>query len=145
MTKLSDTQLLILTAACQRPNQLSLPLPEHLRRSATQKVVSALLAKGLLTEVAAVRSDPVWREADDGQGVTLVATEATLNAFCIEPVNGPTGARTAATAAGESLTPPRCRSRPRATQGTEGRRPRGDEAGAAGRHAEASGGRDLAR
>jgi hypothetical protein len=100
MTKLSDTQLVILTAACQRTNQMALPLPEHLRGGAAQKVVSALLAKGLLAEVAAGRDDPVWRENEDGQGITLVATEAARDALGIEPADGPTGARTAATAAG---------------------------------------------
>jgi hypothetical protein len=103
MTKLTDTQLVILTAACQRTNQMALPLPEHLRGGAAQKVVSALLAKGLLAEVAAGRGDPVWRENDDGQGVTLVATKAAFDALGIEPADGPTGARTAATAAAESL------------------------------------------
>jgi hypothetical protein len=105
MTELSDTQLLILNAACPRPNRLALPLPEHLRGGAAQKVVGALLAKGLVAEVAAGRGDPVWRENDDGHVVTLVATEAALDALGIEPADGPiarTGARTAATAAGES-------------------------------------------
>ena len=102
MTKLSDIQLVILTAACQRTNQLALPLPEHLRGGAAQKVVGALLAKGLLAEVAAGRGDPVWRDNDGGQGVTLVATEAALEALGIEPGSGPTGDSTAATAPGES-------------------------------------------
>jgi hypothetical protein len=102
MTELSDTQLVILNAACPRPNRLALPLPEHLRGGAAQKVVSALLAKGLVAEVAAGRGDPVWRENDDGQVVTLVATEAALNALGIDPADGPTGARRAAAAAAES-------------------------------------------
>jgi hypothetical protein len=125
MTELSDTQLVILNAACPRPNRLALPLPEHLRGGAAQKVVSALLAKGLVAEVAAGRGDPVWRENDDGHVVTLVATEAALDALGIEPADGPiarTGARTAATAAGGAPTPPRRRSRPRAAQG-HGRAP----------------------
>lgn len=65
MTKLTDTQLVILTAACQRTNQLALPLPEHLRGGAAQKVVGALLARGLLAEVAAGLGDLVWRRDDD--------------------------------------------------------------------------------
>jgi hypothetical protein len=83
-------------------NQLALPLPEHLRGGAAQKVIGAFLAKGLLAEVAAGRGDPVWHENEDGQAVTLVATEAAPDALGIEPADGPTGARTAATATGES-------------------------------------------
>src|SRR5687767_5597050 len=102
MTKLTDTQLVILTAAVQRMNRLALPLPERLRGGAAQKVVGALLAKGLLAEVAAGRGDPVWRENDEDQGVTLVATEAAHEALGIEPGSRLTGGSTAATAPGES-------------------------------------------
>ena len=92
MTKLSDTQLVILDAACQRPNRIVLPLPERLKGGAAQKVVGALLARGLIAEVEAGRGDPVWREADDGKGVTLVATDAALQVLGIEAASGPTAA-----------------------------------------------------
>ena len=85
MTNLTDTQLVVLTAACQRLDQLSLPLPAHLKGGAADKVVRALLAKGLIEEVAAGRDVPVWREADDGRRVTLVATDAARAALGIEP------------------------------------------------------------
>ncbi|MCA3185112.1 MAG: hypothetical protein INH13_16105, partial [Cupriavidus sp.] len=49
--KLSDTQLVILTAAAQRANLLALPLPQNLKGGAAQKVVSSLLKQGLLEEV----------------------------------------------------------------------------------------------
>lgn len=51
MTQLSDTQALILSAAAQRPEHIALPLPESLRGGAAAKVVSAMIAKGLLQEV----------------------------------------------------------------------------------------------
>ena len=105
MTKLSDTQLVILDAACQRPNRIVLPLPERLKGGAAQKVVGALLARGLIAEVEAGRGDPVWREAGDGKGVTLVATDAALQALGIEAASGPTAASTAAPAPAESLVP----------------------------------------
>ena len=85
MTKLSDTQSVILSAASQRTDRLALPLPKSLKGGAAHKVVSALVAKGLLKEVKANRklNDPVWRETDEGRLVTLVITDAGLAAIGI--------------------------------------------------------------
>lgn len=89
MTKLSDTQSLILSAAAQREDRIALPLPESLRGGAAAKVVGAMLAKGLLQEVDADlrKGEPMWRKTGDGHGVTLVATDAGLAAIGIEPEN----------------------------------------------------------
>ncbi|MHB1101677.1 MAG: DUF3489 domain-containing protein [Devosia sp.] len=86
MTKLSDTQALILSAAAQRPEHIALPLPESLRGGAAAKVVGAMLAKGFLEEVDADlrKGGPMWRETGDGHGVMLVATDAGLAAIGIE-------------------------------------------------------------
>ena len=87
MTQLSDTQAIILSAAAQRPERIALPLPDSLRGGAAAKVVSTMIAKGLLQEVEvnARRGEPVWRETGDGHGTTLVATDAGLAAIGIEP------------------------------------------------------------
>ena len=87
MTKLSDTQALILSAAAQRPEHIALPLPESLRGGAAAKVVGTMLAKGFLEEVDADtrKGEPIWRETGNGHGVTLVATEVGLAAIGIEP------------------------------------------------------------
>jgi hypothetical protein len=87
MTQLSNIQTLILTAAAEREARIALPLPDSLRGGAAARVVSALLAKGLLEEVDADmhKNDPVWRESGDGHGVTLIATDAGLAAIGIEP------------------------------------------------------------
>ena len=87
MTKLSDTQSVILSAAAERTDRFALPLPKSLKGGAAHKVVTALVAKGLLKEVKANRklNDPVWRETDDGRLVTLVITDAGLAAIGIEP------------------------------------------------------------
>jgi hypothetical protein len=103
MTKLSDTQALILSAAAQRPEHIALPLPESLRGGAAAKVVGAMLGKGFLEEVDADlrKGEPVWRETGDGHGVTLVATDAGLAAIGVEPESGdsaPTGADAAQSA-----------------------------------------------
>jgi hypothetical protein len=97
MTKLSDTQLVILTAAAQRADRNVLPLPESLRGGAAAKVVHAMIAKGFLQEVDANlrKGEPMWRETGDGHGTTLVATDAGLAAIGIEPEvanTAPTGA-----------------------------------------------------
>ena len=83
MNKLSDAQRVILSAAAQRTDRLALPL---LKGGAAQKVVNALVEKGLLKEVKANRklNDPVWRETEDGRAVTLVITDAGLSAIGIE-------------------------------------------------------------
>lgn len=87
MTKLSDTQAIILSTAAQREDCIALPLPESLLGGAAAKVVGAMLAKGLLQEVDAVprKGEPLWRETGDGHGVTLIATDAGLAAIGIEP------------------------------------------------------------
>ena len=86
MTKLSDTQRVILSAASQRTDRLALPLPKSLKGGAAHKVVNALIDKGLLKEVNANRklNDPVWRETDEGRLVTLLVTDAGLAAIGIE-------------------------------------------------------------
>jgi hypothetical protein len=95
MTKLSDTQLVILTAAAQRAGHLALPLPGNLRGGAATNVVGAMITKGLLAEVYADKGDPLWHEAGDGRGMTLVATDTGLAAIGAEPEaanSAPTGA-----------------------------------------------------
>lgn len=86
MTKLTDTQAVILSAASQRTDRFALPLPKSLKGSAAHKVISALVDKGFLKEVKANRkmNDPVWRENDEGQILTLVITDAGLTAIGIE-------------------------------------------------------------
>ncbi len=113
MTKLSDTQAIILSAASQRPSRLALPLPERLKGGAAQKVVRAMLAKGLLEEIEAGRDDPIWRETDDGYGVTLVATAEAMEAIGVEPEasagdapDTAQGAPDSAEGAGRDATPP---------------------------------------
>ena len=112
MTKLSDTQLVILSAASQRPDRLVLPLPDRLKGGAAKTVVDSMIAKGLIEEVDAKLGEPIWRSPSpssggDGHGVTLVATDAALTALGIEPDDAPAGADGAreADAAKEDATP----------------------------------------
>jgi hypothetical protein len=94
MTKLTDTQRIILSAASQRTDHLALPLPKSLKGGAVIKVIKPLIEKGLLEEVDANRKlgDPVWRETGDGHGVTLIITDAGLEAIAVESDTAPQAA-----------------------------------------------------
>ena len=94
MTKLTDTQRIILSAASQRTDRLALPLPKSLKGGAVIKVIKPLIEKGLLEKVDANRKlgDPVWRETGDGHGVTLIITDAGLEAIAVEPDTAPQAA-----------------------------------------------------
>ncbi|MBP0485018.1 DUF3489 domain-containing protein [Sagittula salina] len=102
MTKLSDTQLVILSAAAQREDSNVLPLPGSLRGGAAAKVVGALLSRGLIAETATdsqTKADAalnrIWRNDEDGRAILLHVTDAGLTAIGIEPAGGgsaPTGA-----------------------------------------------------
>jgi pyruvate/2-oxoglutarate dehydrogenase complex dihydrolipoamide acyltransferase (E2) component len=103
MTQLTDTQRQILATACTRPGRIALPLPERLKGGAAAKVVAALMAKDLLAVIAAKPGEPLWRETDDGHGLTLVATDAALAALGIEPLGiEPEDAPSAPTGAAEA-------------------------------------------
>lgn len=88
VTRLTDTQTLILTSAASRPGMLAMPLPKGLHGAAAKKVVTLMTERGLIEEVEADlrREEPLWRETGDGRGTTLIATEAGLAAIGIEPV-----------------------------------------------------------
>ncbi len=102
MTKLSDTQLVILSAAAQREDRNVLPLPGSLRGGAAAKVVGALLKRGLIAETATdsqTKADAalnrIWRNDEDGNAILLHITNAGLAAIGVEPESGdsaPTGA-----------------------------------------------------
>jgi hypothetical protein len=94
MTKLSDTQVIVLSAAAQRPDGNVLPLPGSLRGGAAAKVVAALLARGLIREHivdSPRKADPalntIWRNLPepDGRGVLLFITAAGADAIGVEP------------------------------------------------------------
>lgn len=88
MTKLSETQSLILSAAAQRMGNLALPLPKSLVGAAARMAVGKMIERGWLEEIQANprRGDPLWRETGDGKGNTLIATDAGLLVIGIEPV-----------------------------------------------------------
>ena len=88
MTKLTETQTIILSAGAQRPENIALPLPKGLAGAAAKMAVTKMIEHGWLQEVEADprRGQPLWRETGDGHGTTLVVTGAGLLAIGIEPV-----------------------------------------------------------
>jgi hypothetical protein len=88
MTKLTETQTIILTAGAQRPDNIAMPLPKGLAGAAARMAVTKMIERGWLQEVDANlrRCEPLWRETGDGHGTTLVVTDAGLLAIGIEPV-----------------------------------------------------------
>ncbi len=84
MSKLTDTQLVILTAAAKRGDG-GIVIPEKLRGGAAQKVVAGLLKRKLIKQVPATADLPAWREGDDGRRLALRITDAGLRAIGIEP------------------------------------------------------------
>ena len=88
MTKLTETQTIILNAGAQRPDNIAMPLPKGLAGAAAKMAVTKMIERGWLQEVDANlrRNEPLWRETGDGHGTTLVVTDAGLLAIGIEPV-----------------------------------------------------------
>lgn len=88
MTKLTETQTIILSAGAQRSENIALPLPKGLAGAAAKMAVTKMIERGWLQEVDANlrRGEPLWRETRDGHGTTLVVTDAGLLAIGVEPV-----------------------------------------------------------
>ena len=83
MTKLTDTQLAILSSAAQRQDR-GLALPERLKGQAARNTLERLISRGLVEEVRATGELPVWRHDDQGS-FALRITGAGLTAIGIEP------------------------------------------------------------
>ena len=114
--KLTDTQRIILTAASQRPSRCVLPLPDRIKGGAAQKLVGALIARGLVREVEAGPDAPSWRAGANGPVTTLVATDAAFAALGIEAGSTPTGGNAALRRCGGGQGPWRRKGRRRRTQ-----------------------------
>ncbi len=86
MPKLTDTQLVILSAAAQRQDRAVLPLPKSLKikGGAVTKTLDRLRKKGLLEENPAARNAAAWRAREDGRRMMLVITDAGLQAIGVD-------------------------------------------------------------
>jgi hypothetical protein len=110
MSKLTDTQLIILSTAGQRDDGTVLPLPKSLKLQggAVSHVLKSLLKKGLLDEQPGGNNATAWRESKDGQRLTLVISDAGQQAIGV--------------AADEQSEPPPASITPRGSKRSAGRR-----------------------
>ena len=83
MSRLTDTQLIILSAASQRDDR-GVELPANVKGSAARKLVDELVRAGLLEEVAVAGSLPIWRRDDDSRPMALRITKQGLEAMGVE-------------------------------------------------------------
>jgi Protein of unknown function (DUF3489) len=82
--KLTDTQLLMLSAATQREDRC-ISAPPSLKGAAAQKIAAKLVALGLAKEVKARRRSFVWRRDEaTGQAYALKLTAAGPKAIRVE-------------------------------------------------------------
>ena len=78
--KLTDTQLVLLSAASQREDR-AIELTPNFKGAASHNVVRKLLSEGLIEEIAAARSLPVWRRDDSNGALALRITNEGLAAI----------------------------------------------------------------
>jgi hypothetical protein len=87
--KLTDTQLALLGAAVQRKD-LCLVAPPTLKGATAQKVASKLISAGLVKEVNAKASDPIWRrDEESGASYALKLTAAGAKAIAVDDAAEP--------------------------------------------------------
>ena len=86
MPKLTDTQLMILSAAARRQDGTVLPLPRSLKvnKAAATTVLKSLLKKGLVAERPAAADEAHWRETRDGGRTALAITDTGLQAIGVD-------------------------------------------------------------
>jgi hypothetical protein len=118
MSKLTDTQLIILSTAGQRDDGMVLPLPKSLKLQggAVSHVLKSLLKKGLLDEQPGGNNATAWRESKEGQRLTLVLSGAGRQAIGV--------------AADEQSEPPQASITPRGSKRSAGRRKASESKGA---------------
>jgi DNA-binding MarR family transcriptional regulator len=87
MPNLTDTQLVILSAAANRADGAVLPLPKLLkiRGAAVTNTLESLLKKGLFDEKPAHREGAAWRKDEDGRRTTLFISDGGLAVLDAEP------------------------------------------------------------
>jgi Protein of unknown function (DUF3489) len=83
MARLTDTQLVILSAASQRDDR-GVELQASIKGDTARKVVAKLMRAGLLEEVRAGGTLPVWRRDDDSGPMALRITKNGLEAIDVE-------------------------------------------------------------
>jgi Protein of unknown function (DUF3489) len=91
MPKLTDIQLVSLSAAAKRDGGSLLPLPKklQLKGEAATSILKGLLKKGLIEERGATLDSAAWREDSDGHRMMLSISKRGLRAISVEPDSEP--------------------------------------------------------
>jgi hypothetical protein len=87
-TKLSDTQLVILSGAAQH-SERAVAIPDRIKGGAVARVVGPLLANGLVETIPHRADLPVYKAEADGSRLALVITDAGLQALGIQSERKP--------------------------------------------------------
>ncbi len=85
-TNLSDTQLVILSAAAQRADHSLFPFPQSLtlKGAALDRVIETLRKRNLAEERRIVDGAPEWRRDEDNRAYSLFITTGGLLALGLE-------------------------------------------------------------
>ncbi len=107
MSKLNDTQLVVLTAAAKAAAPIGVDSLTTLKAkgAARTRAVNGLLKRGLLEEVAVKPGEPAWRKDKDGRASALSITAEGCAAIGVEPVPGGTSGAKASAGEGPSFRP----------------------------------------
>jgi hypothetical protein len=81
--KLTDTQLVLLSAASQREDR-GVEVGSNLKGGAAHKVLGKLLTEGLVEEVPAHGAIPVWRRDEENRPLALRITKHGLGAIQVD-------------------------------------------------------------
>ena len=84
MSKLIDTQLVLLSNAAQREDRIVVP-PGHLKGPAATKVLKPLLRSRFVEEVPAKNGYPIYRRDPDDGPIALRVTDKGLSVIGVEP------------------------------------------------------------
>jgi len=71
MTKLTDTQLIVLSKAAARDGGAAC-VPERMTKAAAAKVGSSLIGRKLMREIRSKPRMPIWREDEDGRHISHI-------------------------------------------------------------------------
>ena len=83
MSKLIDTQLVLLSAAAQRDDRMLVP-PGHLKGPAATKILKPLLHNRFVEEVPAKNGYPIYRRDPDAGPIALRVTDKGLSVIGVE-------------------------------------------------------------
>jgi hypothetical protein len=83
MAKLTDTQLIVLSAAAARDDGVAV-VAKKMNRAAASKFGANLVTRKLMREVRSKPGMPVWRKGEDGRPISLMITRAGRDAIGVE-------------------------------------------------------------